>query len=97
MAISEAKNRKAAAEAKVLPAVGEIASDVASAIVSHLIHNEVTTDEVKRVLIPCVAQYGAPGTNPEPALGERLRAGLLAVSKKSPTRTCAPMIAGLFR
>jgi F-type H+-transporting ATPase subunit b len=54
--ISEAEKRIAAAKARALASVGEIASEVASAIVSKLIDEEVTTDEVKSALIKHAAE-----------------------------------------
>ena len=54
--ISEAENQIAAAKARALAAVGEIASDVAGAIVSKLLDTEVTTEEVKSALIQHAAE-----------------------------------------
>jgi F-type H+-transporting ATPase subunit b len=54
--ISEAEKRIAAAKAKALATVGEIASEVASAIVSKLVDEEVTTDEVKSALVKHAAE-----------------------------------------
>ena len=54
--ISEAEKRTAAAKARALASVGEIASEVASAIVSKLIDEEVTTDEIKSALIKHAAE-----------------------------------------
>jgi F-type H+-transporting ATPase subunit b len=54
--ISEAEKRIAAAKAKALASVGEIASEVARAIVSKLIDEEVTADEVKSALIKHAAE-----------------------------------------
>jgi F-type H+-transporting ATPase subunit b len=48
--LAEAENRIEAAKSKALASVGEIASDVASAVVARLIGKEVTTDEVKRAV-----------------------------------------------
>ena len=44
------------AKAKALVSVGEIASEVTTAIVSKLINEEVTTDEVKSALIRHAAE-----------------------------------------
>lgn len=46
--LAEAENRIDAAKSKALASVGEIAGDVASAVVARLIGKEVTTDEIKR-------------------------------------------------
>jgi F-type H+-transporting ATPase subunit b len=46
--LTEAEGRTAAAKAKALANVSEVAGDVAGAIVSRLIGKEVTPDEVKR-------------------------------------------------
>lgn len=54
--ISEAEKRIATAKARALASVGEIASEVASAIVSKLIGEEITTDEVKSALIKHAAE-----------------------------------------
>jgi len=54
--ISEAEKRIAAAKARALASVGEIASEVAGAIVSKLIDEEVTTDEVKSAYIQRAAE-----------------------------------------
>ena len=54
--ISEAEKRIAAAKARALASVGEIANEVTSAIVSKLIDEEVTTDEVKSALVKHAAE-----------------------------------------
>ena len=54
--ISEAEKRIAAAKARALASVGEIANEVARAIVSKLIDEEVTTDEVKSALVKHAAE-----------------------------------------
>ena len=54
--ISVAEKRIAAAKARALASIDEIASEVASAIVSKLIDEEVTTDEVKSALIKHAAE-----------------------------------------
>jgi F-type H+-transporting ATPase subunit b len=54
--ISEAEKRIAAAQARALASVGEIANEVARAIVSKLIDEEVTTDEVKSALVRHAAE-----------------------------------------
>jgi F-type H+-transporting ATPase subunit b len=54
--ISDAEKRIAMAKAKALVSVGEIASEVATAIVSKLIDEEVTTDEIKSALIRHAAE-----------------------------------------
>jgi F-type H+-transporting ATPase subunit b len=54
--ISEAEKRIAAAKARALDSVGEIANEVARAIVSKLIDEEVTTDEVKSALVKHAAE-----------------------------------------
>ena len=54
--ISEAEKRIAASKAKALASVGEIANEVTSAIVSKLIDEEVTTDEVKSALVKHAAE-----------------------------------------
>jgi len=53
---SEAEKRIAAAKARALASVGEIANEVARAIVSKLINEEVTTDEVKSALVRHAAE-----------------------------------------
>jgi F-type H+-transporting ATPase subunit b len=54
--ISEAEKRIAAGKARALDSVGEIANEVARAIVSKLIDEEVTTDEVKSALVMHAAE-----------------------------------------
>ena len=54
--LAEAETRIAAAKAKAFASVSEIASDVASAVVTRLIDKEVTTDEVKKALIQRAAE-----------------------------------------
>jgi F-type H+-transporting ATPase subunit b len=54
--LGEAESRITTARTKALGNVGEIASDVAGAIVSRLIDKEVTTDEVRRALAQRAAE-----------------------------------------
>jgi F-type H+-transporting ATPase subunit b len=54
--LAEAEIRIDAAKSKALADVGEIAGDVASAIVARLIGKELTTDEVKRAVTQRAAE-----------------------------------------
>jgi F-type H+-transporting ATPase subunit b len=79
--IAEADTRLAAAKAQALAGVDEIASDVAGAIVAHMIGKVVTTDEVKRALTRRAAEQGARNRR-EPPVANSVS---IASSRKSRT------------
>jgi F-type H+-transporting ATPase subunit b len=54
--LAEAERRIADTRSRALASVGDIASEVAGAIVSRLIGTEVSKDEVKRALVQRAAE-----------------------------------------